>query len=84
VSARHFDGTLCDGGGFNPPVFEYRITCPLCNQNAAAFNVEEAAGFLRNIATNFNCPEAFALSETLKGIHARVERMTWQKKGGAK
>lgn len=84
MNARHKDGTHCDGGGWNQDEFENRNTCPLCCQNSAAVAVDEACGQLRLIAANHNCEDAFQISETLKGFLRRIERLTWEKKGGAR
>lgn len=43
MSAKHFDGTLCVGGGFNPPQFENMGECPLCARDTADWATEHAA-----------------------------------------
>ena len=84
MSAKHFDGTLCVGGGFNPPQFENMGECPLCARDTDDWATEQAAMSLRMIGEKHSSAEAATLATELRAIHRRISNLTWAKKGGAK
>jgi len=78
----HKDGTYCAGGGFNPPVFASTMECPLCAQYEANRSTEDAASRLRNLARITGSDDAQKIADELRTIFYRIERLTWEKKGG--
>ena len=55
---------------------------PLCAQYEASRSAEDAAAFTRNLARITKSDEAQKIADELRAVFYRIERLTWEKKGG--